>query len=81
MLQCVKKVPLHSLQIFYIIVLRGEIVTTFASNMVTICTYIALRNSQGYIFRISYNILRPNFEILLLLKGLFQEFRFLSGFA
>ena len=37
-----------------------------------------LQTSQGYIFRI---LQQTNFRILLLLKGSFREFRFLSRFA
>ena len=71
---------LQSLQIFYIILLRAKIVTTFGSKMVTISTreyknVENLRTSQGYI-SVFYNISRPNFGILLLLKGSFREFCF-----
>ena len=38
MLQCVENIALKSLQIFYIIVLRVEIATTFGSKRVKIST-------------------------------------------
>ncbi len=58
-----KNIALQSLQIFYIIVLRAEIVITFGSKMVTISTQYR-------------NISPSNFGILLILKGCFREFRF-----
>ena len=66
---------------FLIIVLRVEIVTTFGSkngsnfrtqhNNEKICKHCKA------IFSVFYKISRPNFEILLLLKSSFREFRFL----
>ena len=44
MLYCVENIALQSLLIFYIIVLRAEIVTTFDSKMVAIST----RNTKAY---------------------------------
>ena len=71
----------QSLQIFYIIiVLRAEVATTFGSKMVAISTLNTKTNKiceliheAMYIFRILYNISRPNFGILLPLKGSFKE--------
>ena len=62
-----ENIALQSLQLFYIIVLRAEIVTTFGSKMVTIST----RNTKTYkvcelrkvIFSVFYNISRSNFGI------------------
>ncbi len=81
-----KNIPLQSLQLFCIIELRADIATTFGSKIVTISTrntktqkICELRKATLSVF---YNISRPNFAILLLLlKGSFQEFCFLSGFA
>ncbi len=63
-----------------IIVLRAEIATTFGSKMVA----ISARNTNEKtcklckaIFSVFYKISRPNFEILLFLKGSFREFCFL----
>ena len=55
-----ENIALQTLQIFYIIVLRAEIATTFGSKMVTnshvIQKYRNLRTSQGYI-PVYYNII------------------------
>ena len=67
-------IALQNLQIFCIIILRAEIVTTFGSKMV-ICEI------RKAIFSVFNKLSRPNFGILLPLKGSFREFRSLSGFA
>ncbi len=78
---CLENIALQILQIFYIIVLHAEIATTFGSKMVTISTCNTkiwkICELHMAIFSVFYSISRPNFKILLLLKGSFQEFRFL----
>ena len=74
-----KNIALRSLQILYILVLRGEKVTIFeaisAQKMVT----FSARNTNVYkiwklrraIFSVFYNISPPNFAILLILRSSF----------
>ena len=69
-----ESITLQSLQIFYAIVLRGEIFTTFCSknNSNFNKNMENLRTSQGYIFPMLYSILRPNFGFILLSNCSFQ---------
>jgi hypothetical protein len=66
-LQNTENISLRSLQTLYMFVLRAEIVTIFEPKMVT----ISARNTNIYklckvIFSKLYNILQPNFAILLI---------------
>jgi hypothetical protein len=71
---------LQNLQILYTFVLRAEIVTIFGRNVVG----ISARNTKVYkicelckaIFSAFYNILQPNFAILLMLVCSFREYTF-----
>ena len=69
----------------FLIVLRAEIVTTFGSKMITIFRRDTKHKKSELckaIFSVFCDISPPNFGILPLLKGAFQEFRvFLSEFA
>ena len=62
---------LRSLHIFSLFVLRAEIVTIFGSKMVTISTrninILKICKLRKAIFSVFYNILQPNFAILLIL--------------
>jgi hypothetical protein len=71
---------LQNSQILYTFVLRAEIVTIFGRNVVG----ISARNTKVYkicelckaIFSAFYNILQPNFAILLMLVCSFREYTF-----
>ena len=65
----------------FLIVYGAEIVTIFKLKVVTISAYntiiiTKICELRKAIFSVFYNILPPNFRILLLLKGSFPEFRF-----
>ena len=81
MLYCVEDYSLKKFAIF-LIVYGAEIVTIFELKVVTISAYNTIIITKicellrKAIFSVFYNILPPNFRILLLLKGSFQEFCF-----
>ncbi len=73
-----ENIALQNLQIFSLLCIRAEIVTTFGSKMVAISARnTIMRKLCKAIFSVFYKISRPNLEILLLLKGSLRECSFL----
>ena len=80
MLYNTKNIALQSSQIFYVFVLRVEIVTIFELKVITISARIIEYRKFANFVRLYFPqitiFFQPNFGILLLLKGSLREFIF-----